>query len=408
MLKLLMITIELPYPPNAGGRIKSWNMLQYLTKHFEVGLVCPLKYGQEYLDEFRSKTLLREFYYDVVEKDRSASNLMKSYINGIPLNVYRSSSRNLKETVAEIADNYDILLLDHYEAYQYVPKSFRGKVVLHTHNATYLMWERYSKSDANLAFRLATGIEADRVRTYERTACLNANQVYAAPNDIENLSGLGVCKSKFRFTSTPGDDTQLDLPPINFDKTDNTLFYVGTLNWEANVDGLLWFFDTVWQGLKAKNPEIRLNIAGGNIDPRLLEATKNLQDINFLGFVEDLEPLFQNSKLTIAPLKFGSGIKVKVLNSMCRGLPTVTTSVGAEGLGAKHMEHLAIADEPEEMIEAISRLLVDKQLWMEFAKNSRALIQERHTWKSVLGQMVQEMTELVAEETASAVCEAAS
>lgn len=394
MLKLLMVTAELPYPPTSGGRIKSWNMLNFLAGHFELGLVCPLKYGTGLLTEFKDKTSLAEFHYTEVDKPRNAMNVVKSYLNGMPLNVYRTCSETLKSRVADIAGNYDILLLDHYESFQYVPKNFQGNVVLHTHNATYLMWERYSQSDANWVFRAVTGLEAFRVKAYERNACIQADQVYASPNDIENLSALGASKEKFRTTFTPGDDTQLDLPSIKFDQTEKSLFYVGTLNWEANVDGLLWFFDEVWPALKRQTPELRFDIAGGNIDPRVTKAAENLQDVNLLGFVDDLEPLFQRSRIFVSPLRFGSGIKVKVLNSMCRGLPVVTTSVGAEGLGTTHMTHLAITDEANEMVEKINQLLEDKQAWEHLEKNSRELIRDNYTWKRVLGHMVDEMTTL--------------
>jgi len=206
-----------------------------------------------------------------------------------------------------------------------------------------------------------------------------------------------VTKSKFRTTFNPGDDSQLELPSIDFDQTEAALLYVGTLNWEANVDGLLWFFDAVWPKLKVQNPALRFDIAGGNIDPRIEEKVKELTDVNLLGFVDDLEPLFKRSRVFVSPLRFGSGIKVKVLNSMCRGLPVVTTSVGTEGLGTSHMTHLAETDDPNEMVEFIELLLKDKVLWETLEVNSRELITQNYTWKKVLGFLVQEVTELANE-----------
>ncbi|NRP09907.1 hypothetical protein XMG48_001006 [Marinobacterium sp. xm-g-48] len=102
---LLMISIELPYPANSGGRVKSWNMLKYLTNHYSVALACPLKYGSEHVTEFSQLIDLEELLFERVEEPRSPKNLVKSYLKSIPLNVLRSGSKKLKERIAEIAND---------------------------------------------------------------------------------------------------------------------------------------------------------------------------------------------------------------------------------------------------------------------------------------------------------------
>jgi glycosyltransferase involved in cell wall biosynthesis len=391
---MLMISIELPFPPTSGGRMKSWNMVDYLGRHYELGLACPLKYGTAEIDSFKSKTNLRDFVTDRVEIPRSGGTLFKSYLKGIPINVMRSQSSRIKKEIAQIANNYDIILLDHYESAQYVPSDYQGKVILHTHNATYLMWERYAKSDANIAFRAATYLEAIRVKRYELMAAENADLVFASPNDIDSLAKIGVDRQKCRVTYHLGDDNQLDLPSLEFDKTEKALLYIGTLSWEANVDGLLWFFESIWPKVKQQHPDLHFYVVGGNADPRLLEAAKNLDDVEFTGFVDELEPYFQKARLFMAPLRFGSGIKVKVLNAMSRGMPTITTSVGSEGLIAEHMKHLSITDDADDMVSAIDRLLTDKEKWQELERESRKLVAENYTWNKVLGYMVDEINKL--------------
>jgi hypothetical protein len=121
---LLMISIELPYPSNSGGRVKSWNMLKYLTNHFAVSLACPLKYGTEHLEAFTQAIELEQFIHDKVEEPRSPKNLLKSYLQSVPLNVLRSGSKKLKSRIAETANDYEFILIDHYEAAQYIPENF--------------------------------------------------------------------------------------------------------------------------------------------------------------------------------------------------------------------------------------------------------------------------------------------
>lgn len=393
---LLMISIELPYPANSGGRVKSWNMLKYLSKHFSVSLACPLKYGKEHLSDFSQAIELEEFIYEVVEEPRSPKNLVKSYLQAVPLNVLRSGSKTLKKRIASIANDYEIILIDHYEAAQYIPDDFSGHVIFHAHNATYLMWDRYGKEGNNVVMRTIAKCEANRVAKYEEKICKRSDLFFASPNDIENLSKIGADRSLARETYHLGDDTQLTLPSIKFEETEKRLLYVGTLSWEANVDGLIWFIEQVWPEIKVNNPNLILDIAGGNPAQRLIDKVSQSNDINMLGFVDDLEPLFKRSRVFVAPLTFGSGIKVKVLNSMCRGLPISTTSVGAEGIDAEHLTHLCIDDTAEAMASSIDRLLHDQTLWETLEHHSRKRVLEKYTWDTVLGYMVSEINKLSA------------
>ena len=97
-----------------------------------------------------------------------------------------------------------------------------------------------------------------------------------------------------------------------------------------------------------------------------------------------LEPYFQKARLFITPLRFGSGIKVKVVNALYRGIPCVTTSIGTEGLKVKDGEHIFIKDAPADYIAAVDILLKDKQKWEQFRNQSRTIALKYYTWDYVL------------------------
>ncbi len=395
MRTLLFLTPELPYPPVSGGRIKSWKLVEFLGARYALTVACALKGDDEsHLTAFRERAQLRELITEPVKIPRSAKALLNSYRQGIPLNVYRTHSAALRQRIAAIADAHDIIFCDHYEVFQYLPPDYRGQVILHEHNAYFLMWQRYAQSGANPLMRLASYLEYWRVRRYELNACRRADLVFASPNDIDSLAAAGAERDKCRVTYHLGDESTFNQPPLEYAATGADLLYVGTLTWEANIDGLLWFFADVWPHIKRQQPATRLRIAGKNPDPRLLAAAAGDPAVEFLGFVPDLEPLFRRSRVFIAPLRFGAGIKVKVLSGMGRGLPTVTTSVGSEGLEARHMRHAAITDQAGDMVQAILTLLTDRAAWELMARESRALIQEKYTWERMLGAMQKELDSL--------------
>ncbi|KXX66450.1 glycosyltransferase family 4 protein [Marichromatium gracile] len=396
MPSILFLTPELPYPPHSGGRIKSWKLVEHLGAHADLGLACALKGDDEvHVADFRRQARLAELVSEPVKVPRTARTLIASYLRRIPLNVLRTRSERLARAISAMAPRYDLIFCDHYEVFQYVPRDYAGPVVLHEHNAYFLMWKRYAESGANPAMRLASHLESLRVRRYELAACRRADLVFASPNDIDSLVEAGADRAKCRVTYHLGDETTLGRPPLDYASTQPILLYVGTLTWEANVDGLLWFLETVWPEVGQRHPDARVQIAGRNPDPRLRHAAAADPRVELLGFVADLEPLFQRSRVFIAPLRFGAGIKVKVLSGMGRGLPTVTTSVGSEGLEIEHMRHAAIADTAPETIAAIDTLLTDRARWEAMAGASRALIEESYSWGPLLRDMQCELDTLL-------------
>ena len=391
MKTMLFLSSELPYPPHSGGRIKSFRLVDYLAKHYQLSVSCILKGNDsDYKDEFLQK-FTGEFYAEHVNVERNAKNLMISYYKNVPLNWYRTYSKTFAQTIAQQANQFDIIFVDHYEVFQYIPESFAGLIILHEHNAEYVMWERFAKEIKHPAKRLAALLESYRIKKYELKSCNHSDIIFAAPNDIDNLIKIGVNPDKCKLTYHLGDDSQLDLPDLVFENTEKALINVGTLSWEANVDGLLWFLDEAWPLIKQDHADIKFYIVGKNPDKRLLDISKNDPNIIFTGFVENLETYFSKCRVFVAPVRFGSGIKVKVINAMSRGLPVVTTRVGTEGLDVQHMKHIALSETPEDMRNNVNQLLTDKSTWQTIEQNSRILIKDKYTWDKVLNAMKVEM-----------------
>ena len=388
MKKLLFITPELPFPAHSGGKLKSLRLLQAMAEQYEVTLACPLKLEDaDHLDDFLEISPCVRHLHHAVAVPRTAGNLLRSYIHGIPLNVLRTQSRELCDQIAELPREFDAVLLDHYEVAQYLPEGFSGLCIYHAHNAYAMLWQRYAEAPGNLLLRAAAWLEARRVKRYEARLGNRAEIVFAAPNDMVILEQAGVDREKMRPTYHLGDDSQLALPKLAYEHTELKLMYVGFLGWEANVTGLLWFISEVWPLLLEQQPELRFDIVGKNPDPRLVSAVEPHGGIRLTGFVADLQTIYANSRVSVAPLLFGSGMKVKVLDAMARGIPTVTTQVGAEGIDAQPGTHLMVADQPKNMAAAIFSLLHDRDLWQQLQANSQSLIRESYTWRRLFDTM---------------------
>jgi glycosyltransferase involved in cell wall biosynthesis len=397
MPKLLFITPELPYPPQSGGKLKSLRLLDALAERHEVTLISPLKLEDPlHRQDFAERSPCREHLHRRIDVPRSARSLAISYTRGQPLNVYRSYDTTLAAQVRRLAPEQDVIFLDHYESAAYLPRDYRGAVVYHAHNAYHQIWQRYAQLPGNPALRAAAWLEARRVQRAELSIARRADLVFASPNDRELLVDGGIAAARIAPTYHLGDDTQLQLPDLRFQDTQQRLLYVGLLSWEANVQGLLWFLDKVWPQLKQQHPDLAFDIVGKNPEQRLQERVAALPGVKLLGFVPDLEDVYRRARVSVAPLLFGSGMKVKVLDAMARGMPTVTTPVGAEGIDYRNGKHLSVTETAADMGAAVSRLLVDRQQWETQMRASRQLISERYTWRRLFDGMHRDMARMLA------------
>lgn len=385
MKKILLLTPTLPYPPISGGVIKSFKVVQYLSKQYEVSVACLLKNEDTaYIDEFRKVVQLNQLITEECNIPRSVKNLVLSNLQNIPLNLYRNKSATFKAKVNAVIHQHDVVFCDHYVMFQYIPNDYKGKIILHEHNCEYLIWKRFADIEKNSLKKMALLNQANRIKSYERKICDRAAIVLAAPNDTDELVKIGAQKEKFIETYHLGDDNLLSLPNLEYDNTELALLYVGTLSWEANIDGLVWFNQDIWQKIKQQFPNIKLYIVGKHPDARIKEMAAKDNSIILTGFVEDIEPYFRQARIFITPLRFGSGIKVKVVNALYRGIPCVTTSIGTEGLKVKDGEHIAIKDTPDAYVAAVADLLNNKTLWSQFRDNARKVAKKYYTWEYVL------------------------
>ncbi|MAY83230.1 MAG: glycosyl transferase [Flavobacteriales bacterium] len=385
---ILFISTQLPYPPKSGGTIKSWNYISHLTKQFDVGLACFLKEDDNsHLAEFKTKLQLKDCLTESLNMPRNIFSLVGSYLFSNSLNLYRNRSASFRSKVNELSVNYDMILIDHYEMFQYVPANYSGKVIVHTHNAEFALWQRMAELSANPLIKLALNMESRRVKNYESKIFRKADLVYATPSDIESFKEAGINSEKFAKTYHLGNEELLYLPAIEYEQTEKSLVFMGTLSWEPNIDGLLWFIEEVYPSIIEKHPDLKLYVLGKQSDDRLSKLSRDYSGIHLCGFIEDIDQYLRKSRVFIAPLRFGSGMKVKVLEGMYRGLPMVTTEVGAEGLEVKNEQHMIITDDATEYAKSCIRLIEDKDLWMRLSESSRKLASDKYTWEPLFKEM---------------------
>lgn len=153
-----------------------------------------------------------------------------------------------------------------------------------------------------------------------------------------------------------------------FDGRDGLLF-VGGFQHPPNVDAVRWFLEEVWPIVHQRAPDIRVRIVGSKM-PDSLRALAG-PGIDILGFVADLDPLLASSRMSIAPLRYGAGVKGKVNQAMAHGLPVVATQAAVEGMFLQAGSEVLVAEDAQSFAEAVLRLDGDPTLWATLAAGGK-------------------------------------
>ena len=165
------------------------------------------------------------------------------------------------------------------------------------------------------------------------------------------------------------------------------LLFIGNLHHRPNADGVRHFIDEVFPAVVEALPDVRLDIVGDHSSSEI--AALQSERVRVTGYVPLVEPFYESARVFIAPIRFGAGIRGKIGEALAHGLPVVTTTIGAEGLGLEHELNVLIADDPAAFADAVVRLHRDPELWQRLSDNGYAHVQ-RHFSPAVVERTINE------------------
>ncbi len=157
--------------------------------------------------------------------------------------------------------------------------------------------------------------------------------------------------------------------------------FVGAMNWPPNTDGALWFIREVLPLIRQTRPDVRFRVIGHKPPQSLYQLAASDPGIEITGTVPAVLPLLRECALQVVPLRAGSGVRHKILESMAAGVPVVSTTLGAEGLYLRDEHEILIADDATALSAAILRLLDDSALRQTIAENAFARINREFLWE---------------------------
>lgn len=381
-LKVLILTHRVPFPQNGGYPIVVCNtILGLVNLGHEVSLVSLN--AKKHIHETEEKDeLLDRINYRVYDIDTSVSLFdgLLDIFSKSTYNIDRYFDEEFEKLLIRTVKNtkYDIIQFEGLFVAPYVDavrKNCTSKLVYRAHNIEHQIWEMMAQQKTDPFKKFYLKLMARRIKKYELSHINKFNAIavftgqdknamlhYGATVPVEMVP-LGV---------------ELDHYHPDFSKTEfPSLFFLGSLDWMPNREGIEWFLKTFHNDFVNDDLRARFYVAGNEI-PEEFDDYDVMGKIFIQGEVDDGLEFVNSKSIMIVPLLSGGGMRVKIVEGMAMQKCIISTSLGAEGINYKNGVNILIANNREEFFKAIRRCIADEDYCKAVGLNARKLIEQQH------------------------------
>lgn len=373
-MKILFLTPLLPYPPQGGDRIRTFNLLKDLGIKHEIWLLSFVESPDELRHVHALEKSCREIHTVPINTKRGFVNRFTNLFESRPyFTAKQFASDEMKQRLDILlkAHHFDLIHTSTLAMAQYT-YDLQGIVkILDGIDAVSRNYLQQWRMPTGLRNRVLSYIDWLKTVNYEPTLysrfdrCLLVSTVDRAYLYKKNpLLPIEI--------ATIGVDYDFYQPSVGEEST-NRLVFSGGMNYIPNNDAMIYFCSSILPIIEQKYPAVLLYIVGKNVSPKLAMIARKKQNIVLTGFVEDHRRVIGQSTVFICPLRIGTGVKNKVLEAMAMGKAIVSTSIGAEGIPAVSGQDMFIADKPDAFANAVIRLLEDANARRQLGVRAREL-----------------------------------
>jgi glycosyltransferase involved in cell wall biosynthesis len=378
----LLLAPEAPYPLAGGGALRTASLLHYLARNYDVDLIVFRQPGgPDPSPDLPAGLVRRVSTIDLPANRRDpfarAVRNAGRMARRIPPLVDRFSGFHHEVAAAIEGRRYEVGVIEHFWCAPYREQiaSACALTVLDLHNIESVLHERCAVADGGAAAFAHHVFHRASVNLERRWLPRFSLVLTTSKSDASFARAIA---PKARIAVYPNALPGTPLPPR---AGENALVFSGNMEYHPNRSAIRFFRQEVWPALRAEWPSLVWRLVGKNPDA-VRKFTSGDPRIEVIGPVADAVAELARSRIAIVPLLAGSGTRLKILEAWAAGLPVVSTTLGAEGLGARDGEHLLLADGGPAFAGAVSRLLSCTETRQKLGNAGRLLLEKEFTWET--------------------------
>jgi sugar transferase (PEP-CTERM/EpsH1 system associated) len=364
MQELLFLAHRIPYPPNKGDKIRSWNILKFLAERYRVHLGCFIDDPEDEQHRATLEEVCESCCFVRLDPTKARIRSLTALFSGAPLTLPYFGNRRLADWASGLMRDRDIGHIFAFSSsmaqYALGPEAADACRVVDYVDVDSDKWRQYAAAKSWPASWIY-GRESRTLLEFERTvaaqsdACLFVSEAEAslfrtlAPEAADRVRALN-----------NGVDYEFFDPSIDFESPfgDGTeaLVFTGAMDYWANVDAVVWFAREIFPAIRARRPAAEFWIVGAR-PAQQVTSLASLEGVHVTGSVPDVRPFIRHAPVVVAPLRLARGVQNKVLEAMAMARPVVASPEALEGIHANIGEEVLKAGSVQEFVDTVSRLL---------------------------------------------------
>ena len=381
------------WPPNTGARIRDYQLARQLAARCSIVFAEMRPAGERSCQPPQHSGLGNIV---TLNKGRTytASKVLRGLVGPLPVTLLNCWSRRMASEFANSFKprQFDTVQIEGVHLVGYVSIIQRvlacTKVVADWHNIESEMMWRYAEMPIGRIRRAVAKRTANLIERAEGRL-LRLCSVHTVTSERERQKLLALCPdANIQVIPNGVDAAYYSAKEVReacrrygFVSSKQTILFVGSMDFHANIYAVTWFARHVWPEIARTFPHIDFTIVGRNPSPEVcaLESDR----IHVTGTVDDVRPYYASAIAVVAPIRSGSGTRLKILEAMAAGVPVVSTRLGAEGVDVEDGVHLLLANSGEEIAAAIRLVVSSGETRLRLVVAARELVSRRYDWSGI-------------------------
>lgn len=383
-MNVLLLTHRTPFPPDRGDRIRSYQLLRYLSQRARVSLACVTQ------EPTQTRTLAelerwceRVSVHPTSAVGRALRDVWSLGVGGSATEGHFWSPA-LASTIRDwnAKEPFDAVVCFCSGMYRYaeMPELRNARQVVDLVDVDSEKWAECAAS-GRAPVSWVHRLEARRVRRLERRIAAKADAVSVISDDEQSL----FCRATGRADAVVvgnGVDTDY-FCPSEAEAEQDACCFVGVLNYQPNVDGVVWFVSNVWPQVRKTRPQAVLRIVGRSPGAAISRLAK-VDGVEVHADVPDVRPYLRRSSVAVAPLRISRGVQNKVIEAMAMGRPVLATHGALTGLLIQQGKDAVCADSAHRWTDELLSLFSDSERRRRIGAAAREYALRHHAWDQKL------------------------
>lgn len=393
MRELLFLAHRIPYPPNKGDKIRSWNILQYLAEHFRVHLGCFIDDPDDEVHRPVLENICESTKFVRLNPTIARLRSLTALLTGAPLTLPYFWNSDLSRWAGDQIRQHEIehifVFSSSMAQYATGADAERARRVVDFVDIDSDKWRQYAAAKSWPASWIY-GREGRTLLDYERKIAKMADaSLFVSDAEAGLFRELAPDSADKTGALNNGVDYEYFDPAVEledpFSGESEALVFTGAMDYWANIDAVVWFAEEIFPAIRAKRPAAEFWIVGTRPAP-LVTTLESHPGIHVTGSVPDVRPYIRHAKAVVAPLRLARGIQNKVLEAMAMARPVVASPEALEGITARLDEEIVRADGAAEFIKQTLTVLDDPES-DTMGDRARQRVIEDYGWPSNLERL---------------------